>query len=100
MLTDVPAGSSNSARSPSKRLSSLVGGDVGERTEELVAAEAHQQVVRAHVPPEPVRDAAKHLVAGCVALLVVDGLEPIHVHKAATSSSLSRRARSISVFSS
>ena len=61
--------------------SSLDGRDVGKRTEELVAADSHEQVVGPHVLPERVRDRAQHLVPGRVTPLVVHGLKPIHVHE-------------------
>ena len=60
--------------------------------DELVAAEARDQVVGAHDPPEPRRDLDEHLVAHVVTEGVVDVLEVVEVDER-EDRGLARRAR-------
>lgn len=58
---------------------SLLRRGVAERADELVASDAHDRVVGAKVPLDRPDHVAEQRVAGCVALAVVDLLEPVHV---------------------
>ena len=53
--------------------------DVRDRAQELVAAEPNHEIVGPHVEAKQGRHLAKQVVAGAVALFVVDRLEPIHI---------------------
>jgi hypothetical protein len=58
----------------------LLGGETGHHAQELVAAEAYEQIVGAHVLSERFDDVLEKLVAGMVAVLIVDGLQTVNVH--------------------
>jgi hypothetical protein len=58
----------------------LFGQDARHHAEKLVSAEAHQQIVRAHVASQSLHDVPQQRVAGPVAVLVIDGLQTIDVH--------------------
>src|SRR5215211_2038591 len=58
----------------------LVRGD-RQHAEELIAAETDEQVVGAHVMSQSVGDAGEQLIPRGVALLIVDRLESVDVHK-------------------
>ncbi|MEJ7893285.1 MAG: hypothetical protein WKF94_11665 [Solirubrobacteraceae bacterium] len=51
----------------------------GERDGELAAADPGRQVARAHGAADRGSDRAQHDIAGCAAVLVVDGLEGVDV---------------------
>jgi hypothetical protein len=57
----------------------LGGRDIREGAQKFVAADAHDQVVGAHPARESAGHIAKQVIAGAVAVLVVDGLEVVHV---------------------
>ena len=59
----------------------LGGRDIWEGAQKLVAANAHHQIVGAHPACESGGHIAKQLIAGAVALLVVDGLQVVHVYE-------------------
>ncbi len=58
----------------------LLGRETGHYAQELIAAEAYEQVIGAHVVSQGLDDVLKKLVAGVVAVLIVDGLETVNVH--------------------
>jgi hypothetical protein len=61
-------------------MSGLLDRETGHYAQELVAAETHEQIVGAHIASESFDDVLKELVAGVVAVLVVDGLETVNIH--------------------
>jgi hypothetical protein len=58
----------------------FIGTDARQYAQKLVAAEADEEVIGAHVASEAFNHVLKQLVAGVMAVLVVDGLQAVHVH--------------------
>ncbi len=56
------------------------GGGAEQQQDELLAAESIDEVVGAELLAEPVSEVLQHAVAGRVAVVVVDQLEPVQVH--------------------
>jgi hypothetical protein len=61
-------------------LPGLLGRQTGHDAEELIAAETYEQIVGAHVASESFDHVLNELVAGLMAVSIVDGLETINVH--------------------
>jgi hypothetical protein len=61
-------------------LPGLLGRETRHDAEELIAAETYEQIVGSHVASESFDHVLNQLVAGVMAVLIVDGLETVNVH--------------------
>jgi hypothetical protein len=72
----------------------LIGRDARHHAHKLVAADADQQIVGAHLASQPLNDVPQNLVADAVAVLVADCLQTSYVH-VRRHESLARSARPV-----